>query len=169
MEILNCVKEDIDEIFRLYAVATNYQKERYTMHWPEFDYKMVENEIAENCQWKLIIDGEIACVWATTFTDPLIWEERNIDPSVYIHRIVTNENYRGKNFVVNIVEWAKKYAVANDKKFVRLDTTGLNEKLIAHYTKCGFTFLELRKLQNAEGLPAHYHNADVSLFELEVG
>ena len=48
------------------------------------------------------------------------------------------------------------------------DTTGLNEKLIAHYTKCGFTFLELRKLQNSEGLPAHYHNVDISLFELEV-
>lgn len=168
MEITNCVKEDIDEIFRLYAVATNYQKERYTMHWPEFDSKMVEDEIAENRQWKLLIDGKVACVWATTFTDPLIWEERNADPSVYIHRIATNEEFRGKNFVITIVDWAKKYALANGKKFVRLDTVGLNEKLIAHYTKCGFSFLELRKLKNTEGLPAHYHNADISLFELEI-
>lgn len=168
MQITNCVKEDIDEIFRLYAVATNYQKERYTMHWPEFDRKMVEDEIADNRQWKLLIDSQIACVWATTFTDPLILEEKNVDPSVYIHRIATNENYRSKNFVIEIVEWAKKYGFANDKKFVRLDTTGRNEKLIAHYTKCGFTFLELRRLKNTEGLPAHYHNADVSLFELEV-
>ena len=167
MHIINCVKDDIEEIFRLYAVATKYQKERYSMHWPAFDYKMVEDEIAENRQWKLMIDGKIACVWATTFTDPLIWEEKNIDPSVYIHRIATNENYRGKNFVVNIVEWAKKYAVGNDKQFVRLDTTGLNERLIAHYTKCGFTFLKLTKLKDTNGLPAHYHNADVSLFELE--
>lgn len=168
MHIINCVKEDIDGIFRLYDAAIKYQKERYKLYWPEFERDMVTNEIAENRQWKLMIDEKIACVWATTFTDPLIWEERNSDPSVYIHRIATNENYRGKNFVVNIVEWAKKYAFVNDKKFVRLDTTGLNEKLIAHYTKCGFTFLELRKLQNTEGLPAHYHNADVSLFELEV-
>lgn len=168
MHIINCVKEDIDGIFRLYDAATKYQKERYKLYWPEFERDMVANEIAESRQWKLMIDGEIACVWATTFTDPLIWEERNSDPSVYIHRIATNENWRGKNFVVNIVEWAKKYAFANDKKFVRLDTTGLNEKLIAHYTKCGFTFLELRKLKNTDGLPAHYHNADVSLFELEV-
>ena len=168
MEITNCVKEDIDEIFRLYAVATNYQKERYTMHWPEFDSKMVEDEIAENRQWKLLIDGKVACVWATTFTDPLIWEERNADPSVYIHRIATNEEFRGKNFVITIVDWAKKYALANGKKFVRLDTVGLNEKLIAHYTKCGFSFLGLRKLKNTEGLPAHYHNADISLFELEI-
>ncbi|MFN0081446.1 MAG: GNAT family N-acetyltransferase [Ferruginibacter sp.] len=138
------------------------------MNWPEFDYTMVEDEIAKNRQWKLMIGGEIAYVWATTFTDPLICEERNSDPSVSIHRIATNENYRGKKFVVNIVEWAKKYAVVNDKKFVRLDTTWLNEKLIAHYTKCGFKFLELRKLKNTDGLPAHYHNAEISLFELGV-
>ena len=168
MHITNCVKDDIGDIFKLYVVATNYQKERYTMHWLEFDYKMVEDEITENRQWKLIIDNEIVCVWATTFTDPLIWEERNIDPSVYIHRIATNENYRGKNFVIDIVKWAKNYAVLNEKKFVRLDTVGLNEKLIAHYTKCGFTFLELRRLKDTDGLPAHYHNADISLFELEV-
>ena len=168
MRIINCVKDDIGDIFKLYVVATNYQKERYTMHWPEFDYKMVEDEIAENRQWKLMIDGEIACVWATTFSDPLIWEERNTDPSVYIHRIATSDHYRGKNFVVNIVDWAKKYAVLKEKKFVRLDTVGLNEKLIAHYTKCGFTFLELRRLKDTEGLPRHYHNADISLFELEV-
>ena len=168
MHITNCVKDDIGDIFKLYVVATNYQKERYTMHWPEFDYKMVEDEIAKNLQWKLIIDNEIACVWATTFTDPLIWEERNTDPSVYIHRIATNNHYRGRNFVIDIVKWAKNYAVLNEKKFVRLDTVGLNEKLIAHYTKCGFTFLELRRLKNTDGLPAHYHNADISLFELEV-
>ena len=168
MHITNCVKDDIGDIFKLYVVATNYQKERYTMHWPEFDYKMVEDEIAENRQWKLFIDNEIACVWATTFTDPLIWEERNIDPSVYIHRIATNDHYRGRNFVIDIVKWAKNYAVLNEKKLVRLDTVGLNEKLIAHYTKCGFTFLELRRLKDTDGLPAHYHNADISLFELEV-
>ncbi len=168
MHILNCVEEDIDEIFRLYDAAIRYQKERYKIHWPEFDRKMVADEIFENRQWKLIIDGEVACVWATTFKDPLIWEERNIDPSIYVHRIATDNDFRGRNFVMDIVEWAKKYAVLNEKKFVRLDTVGLNEKLIAHYEKCGFTFLELRRLKNTDGLPAHYHNADISLFELEI-
>lgn len=168
MYVTNCVKEDIDEIFRLYVAATKYQKERYKLHWPDFDRQMVADEIAENRQWKLIIDNEITCAWATTFSDPLIWEERNIDPSVYIHRIATNNDFRGRNFVMDIIKWAKSYAVLNDKKFIRLDTVGLNEKLIAHYEKCGFTFLQLTKLKNTVGLPAHYHNAEISLFELKV-
>ncbi len=168
MDIINCVREDVDEIFSMYAAATNYQKERYKLHWPEFDRGMIEDEILENRQWKLIIENKIACIWATTFTDPLIWEERNIDPSVYIHRIATNSDFRGRNFVMDIVKWSKAHAVLNDKQFIRLDTVGLNEKLIAHYEKCGFTFLHLTKLKNTVGLPAHYHNADISLFELEV-
>lgn len=166
MNIQNSTIEDMDEIFRLYTIATNFQKAKSAVPWPEFERSLVEREIEENTQWKIIIDSQIACVWATTFSDPLIWEERNTDPAVYIHRIATNPNFRGRNLVVEIVEWAKKYAKENDKEFIRMDTVGNNEKLIDHYKNCGFNFLGLLKLSNTDGLPAHYHKATVSLFEL---
>jgi hypothetical protein len=49
-----------------------------------------------------------------------------------------------------------------------MDTVGENHKLIEHYTACGFEFLGLSQLTNTDGLPQHYHNAVVSLFELKV-
>ena len=168
MEILNSKAEDIDEIFRLYKIASDYMKERYIVYWPEFARSLVETEIKENRQWKMIIDGQIACVWATTFNDAQIWEERDNDPSVYIHRIATNPNFRGQNFVTKIVAWCKDYATENSKNYIRLDTVGENKGLIEHYTKCGFDYLGLLKLQNTEGLPAHYNNAAVSLFEIKI-
>lgn len=67
-----------------------------------------------------------------------------------------------------IVRWAIEYATQHGKRFVRMDTVGENHKLIKHYTGCGFQFLGLSQLTNTEGLPQHYHNAVVSLFELEV-
>jgi len=70
--------------------------------------------------------------------------------------------------VSKIVEWAKNYAIENQKQFIRMDTVGDNSGLINYYTRCGFEFLGLLKLRNTEGLPAHYHNATVSLFEIEV-
>ena len=73
------------------------------MGFHNFDRKMVENEIAEKRQFQLLIDGEIACVWAITFSDPQIWEERNKDRAVYIHRIATNPEYRGNIFTKNII------------------------------------------------------------------
>jgi hypothetical protein len=67
------------------------------------------------------------------------------------------------------VQWAKEYAQQTQKKYVRLDTIGENHGLIAHYTACGFTYLGLTRLTDTAGLPSHYHNATVSLFELPVG
>jgi len=168
MEIENSTIEDLDFIFDLYKSATLYQKERYISCWPEFDRQMVINEILENRQWKMIIGGVVVCIWATTFTDSLIWEEKDIDPSVYIHRITTNPDFRGKGLVKNIVAWSKHFAAQNGKKFVRLDTVGENLKLIEHYTACGFNFLGLSQLTNTDGLPNHYHKVVVSLFELKV-
>lgn len=168
MEIRNSTITDIDEIFRMYKMATDLQKTKYIVVWPEFERTLIETEISENRQWKISMDGKVACVWATTFTDPLIWEERNNDPAIYIHRIATHPDFRGKNLVLEIVKWAKKYAKENNKKFIRMDTVGENEKLINHYKNCGFNFLGLFKLKNTKGLPQHYDNATVSLFELNV-
>lgn len=166
MDIKNSTIEDSNEIFRLYKIATDFQKTRFIVHWPEFERNLVETEIIENRQWKIVIDNKIACVWATTFNDPQIWEERNNDPAIYIHRIATNPDFRGQNFVGHIVEWAKQYALDNKKKFIRMDTVGNNPGLISYYSKCGFDFLGLLKLQNTAGLPAHYDNATVSLFQI---
>jgi ribosomal protein S18 acetylase RimI-like enzyme len=168
MIITNSSLKDIEEIFKLYRLATEYQKTRGAVLWPEFETSLVINEIEEQRQWKIIVDDSIACVFATTFNDPYIWEEKDKDPSVYIHRIATHQEHRGSNFVTAIVEWAKAYAKENNRKFIRLDTVGENKGLINYYKKCGFNFLGLFKLGNTKGLPAHYHNASVSLFEIEL-
>lgn len=169
MKVENCTTNDIDEIFRLYKIASKYQKEKEkVVVWPTFKRQLVEIEIAENRQWKLLIDNEIACVWATTFSDEQIWEEKNTDAAIYIHRIATNPNFRGKYFVATIVEWSKEYAIKNNKDFVRLDTLGNNVRLIEHYTKAGFRFLGMFDLKSTTGLPDHYHNIPACLFEIKI-
>ena len=169
MKIENCTTNDLPEISRLYRLASEYQKLKKTVVvWPEFEKQLIETEISENRQWKLIIDGKIACVWATTFSDLQIWEERNKDAALYIHRIATNPNFRGKNFVSIIVDWAKKYAKSIDKDFVRLDTLGNNVKLIEHYKNAGFSFIGMFDLKDTSELPDHYHNVPASLFEIKL-
>ncbi len=169
MVITNSSKEDIPEIFRLYKLATGFQKIKFPGNqWPEFDPELIANEVVENRQFKLLIDNKVACVWAITYSDPILWENDDALSSIYIHRIATNPSFRGNNFVKVIVDWAKKFTMEENKKNIRMDTCGMNEKLISHYKKCGFQFLGMRKLQNAKGLPSHYHNADVCYFEIEL-
>jgi ribosomal protein S18 acetylase RimI-like enzyme len=168
--LITSASADIDEIFRLYRLAAAYQAAtaKATVVWPDFERELVVQELAEGRQWKLMVGDAIACVWAITFDDPQIWGVRNADPAVYIHRIATNPDFRGRGFVAAIVQWAKEYAQQHQKKYVRLDTVGENHGLIAHYTACGFTYLGLATLTDTASLPTHYHNATVSLFELSV-
>jgi len=169
MQIQNSTTKDIPEIFRLYDIASAYQRSKQTVVvWPEFEQRLVETEVIENRQWKIVMEGQIACVWATTFNDEQIWEERNADAAVYIHRIATNPDFRGNNFVSVIVDWARQYAKNNGKDFIRLDTLGNNTRLIDLYRNAGFNFLGMFDLKNTKGLPAHYNNVPDCLFEIKL-
>ena len=169
MKIQNCTLEDIDEIFRLYKIASDYQKAKKTVVvWPNFKKSLITNELLEKRQWKMVENDYILCIWAITYNDEQIWEEKSKDPAIYIHRIATNPNFRGNNAVAKIVSWAKKHAKQKNKRFIRLDTLGNNVKLIKHYKNAGFDFLGMYKLKNTDKLPEHYHTAPVCLFQIDL-
>lgn len=169
MTIKNVTASDIEKIFALYKIASNYQREKKTVIvWPDFDREMVVNEIAENRQFKLIVNNEVVCIWAITFSDKQIWEGSNTDSAIYIHRIAVNPNFRGNNYIATIINWAKEYALKKEIQFIRLDTLGDNKNLITHYKNAGFNFLGLFNLKNTSNLPNHYKLAPVCLFEIDL-
>jgi GNAT superfamily N-acetyltransferase len=159
--------EDFNEIFKFYDLAVEYQKTKFNKHWKGFEKSLIEKEIAEKRQWKIIIDDQIACIFAITFEDESIWKEKNIDKAVYFHRIVTHPKFRGQHFVKEIVKWGKGFAIENDLDFLRMDTWGDNESLIEYYQKCGFDFLGIITPDYSD-LPKHYQGITLSLFEIRV-
>ncbi|HEA19355.1 MAG TPA: GNAT family N-acetyltransferase [Pricia antarctica] len=169
MSIENSTLNNIPDILKLYKLATEFQKIKFPSNqWPEFERELIATEVQENRQFKLLVNDEIACVWAITFTDAQIWEEKENNSSIYIHRIATNPNFRGQNFVQSIVDWAKSFAVKKNKEFIRMDTCGKNDRLIKHYENCGFAFLGMKKLKNTSELPINYHDAEVCFFEIKL-
>ena len=166
MEILKCKSEDIDKIFELYQQGTEHQKTVAIKHWKGFERSLVEKEISEKRQYKIVINQTIACVFAIDYTDPLIWGEKDKDPSIYIHRIAANPDFRRQFFVKKIVEWAKNHAKETRKNFIRMDTGSGNEKLNHYYVSCGFKYLGVVTRGKSEGLPAHYKDGASSLFEI---
>ena len=113
---------DIDTIFEFYDLAVAYQKTKFNKHWMGFERELVVTEIAESRQWKIIIDSKIAAVFAITFQDVSIWKEKNKDPAVYFHRIVTHPTFKGRHFVKQIVQWGLAFAKEKKLKYLRLDT-----------------------------------------------
>lgn len=167
IQVQNSQSADIDVIFEFYDMAIAYQKKVFNKHWQGFSRELVTTEIAESRQYKILIDGEVACVFAVTFDDKLIWGDRDHD-SIYIHRIVTHPNFRGYSFVKEIIKWAKKYADENNIKYIRMDTWADNEKLLEYYTSCGFDYVGVVTLEKSDGLPKHYEGISLSLFEIVV-
>ena len=169
MQINNVTITDIDQIYSFYRIASDYQKAKEkVIVWPDFNRNMVETDLAEHRQFKMLMNNEVVCIWAITFNDEQIWEERNRDSAIYIHRIATNPDFRGRNFVSKIVDWAKEYAKEKGIQFIRLDTLGNNTRLIKHYKNAGFDFLGLFDLKNTDSLPDHYKEAPVCLFEIDL-
>jgi len=169
MTVKNVSIVDIDDVFRLYKIASDYQREKKkVIVWPNFDRNMVETEITEKRQFKMLIENEVVCIWAITFNDEQIWEEKNKDSAIYIHRIATSPNFRGKKMVAKIVDWAKQFADEKEIQFIRLDTLGNNTRLIEHYKEAGFDFLGMHTLKNTSNLPEHYQEAPVCLFEIDL-
>lgn len=168
MIIKNSQLEDVSAIFDLYRIATTYMKSKNQVYWPEFPEELIINEIQEARQWKLLMDEQIACIWATAFNDELIWGNTNSEKSLYIHRIATNPIFRGQNLVHHLMLWANEFGKSKSLKYIRLDTVGLNKGLIRHYEKLGFNFLGAKELQNTNGLPAHYKDGPVCYFQKKI-
>lgn len=168
MTIVNSTPEDLPVIFDLYDKAIAYQKKVGSRHWLGFEKKLIETEIAEKRQWKLVKDGAVACIFVITWNDAMIWGERDQQPSIYLHRIVTNPEFRGQSSVSEIIEWAREFCKKHGRKFIRLDTFGDNGPLIEYYKKCGFTYLGLTQMGKRPDLPKHYEGTNLALLQIEI-
>ena len=168
IQILNSNLEDIGTIFEFYDMAIEHQKKVFNKHWQGFSIDLVKQEIAEQRQYKILVDGIVASIFAVTFSDPEIWGERDKDHSIYIHRIVTSPKFRGYGFVNIIIDWAKEYSKKRGIQYIRMDTWADNDKLLAYYTGCGFSHVGSIKIEPNSGLPKHYDNISLNLFEIEV-
>nr|WP_290936244.1 hypothetical protein [Haliscomenobacter sp.] len=82
MKIINSTHADIDTIFHLYDEAIAFQKKVFNKQWEGFERDLIETEIQENRQWKIIIDNQVACIFATTLSDAVLWKEKDQEPAV---------------------------------------------------------------------------------------
>jgi uncharacterized damage-inducible protein DinB/GNAT superfamily N-acetyltransferase len=166
MLILHSTPADLAAIFALFEKAVGYQKTKFQKHWQGFDQELIRQEIAEKRHWKILLEGRLALIFSVTYEDPLIWDDKNADAAIYIHRIASDPLFRGRGFMKQIMAWAQGHARARGKNFIRMDTWADNQNLINYYVDCGFKCLGIKQLIKTVGLPRHYEGNDLSLFEV---
>ena len=163
--VLPSTHPDVDEIFEVYRLGIEFQKAVFHRHWPGFDRNLLIKEIEEGRHWKIEDKGQIACVFSVQYEDPFVWEDG--EPSLYLHRIVTNPAFKGNGYVKEIIGWAINHGRAINKKFVRLDTFSDNPRLIDYYVRCGFRLIGYKFFKPEASIPEHYRDG-LSLFEITI-
>ena len=170
MNILPSTMEDIPVIRELFGAAIRYQQLKFGKHWQELNEPQLMGEIGDRLHWKVVEGEQIAAFVSISFTDELVWEERDADPAIYLHRIVTNPDFRGRGYVPAITAWAEEYGKAAGMQFVRLDTDVGNVRLNAYYRECGYIFCGIKQFNdlNDPRVPRHYFGAGLSLYERRI-
>jgi GNAT superfamily N-acetyltransferase len=159
----------LKEFERFWQAALAYQTERNLPLWSPFPETMILDEIGDGRHFSGFVSGNIlAGFFSVAHADPFIWGDQDRGDAIYIHRMCVNPDFKGHNFAAKVLAWACDYAAARKCKFVRMDTWAKTRSLVDYYVRCGFNYIGDKKLSDTSGLPPHYRDQELALFENEI-
>ncbi len=94
----------------------------------------------ENGRYRIAeAEGEAVGCFRYQDSDPDYWDDVPHEDSAFVHRVAVKRDYAGKGIPERMIEWAKKMAKSDGKKFLRLDCAD-RPKLRAMYERLGFVY-----------------------------
>ena len=131
--VREAVKKDLDELLNLYLFLheKNIQK---NSDYLENTWKTIIEDINHHIVVKEIngkIVSSCVCVIVPNLT-------RNIQPYALIENVVTNEEYRGKGYATECLNYAKETAIKNNCYKMMLLTGTKSENTLAFYKSAGY-------------------------------
>ena len=131
--VREAVKEDLDELLNLYLFLHEKNIPENSEHL-ENTWKTIIEDVNHHIVVKEIngkIVSSCVCVIVPNLT-------RNIRPYALIENVVTNEEYRGKSYAIECLNYAKEIAIKNDCYKMMLLTGTKNENTLAFYKSAGY-------------------------------
>lgn len=168
IQVINTTTDDLHTVIWLFEQAIKLQGEKGYKVWDGIDKVALQKDIELNLQYKIVSGNDILCIFSIQHNDPFIWQDKDQNDAIYIHRIVVNPNFKGQKLFQKVLDWVKHFAMQNKLKFVRMDTWADNVKIIEYYKSFGFEFIENYHTTNATELPIQNRNLNVALLQLEV-
>jgi ribosomal protein S18 acetylase RimI-like enzyme len=166
MKIYPSVLTDDGKFREFWDAALAYQAAKQLPLWPPYPGERIAAEVqAERHFSAFTPDGVLAGYFSLALADEIIWREKEQGDAIYLHRICVNPARKGNNLTNYILAWAYGYALGIERKFIRMDTWGDNQRLVNYYISCGFQHIGNQRLGIVPELPAHYNNANLALFE----
>ncbi|MBX2829342.1 MAG: GNAT family N-acetyltransferase [Flavobacteriaceae bacterium] len=142
IEIVHSQWEDLDAACQIFDDAIAYQKQKGYPEYRSNDREGVKQAIADGMHYKMLIDGKLACVFNVVYNDRPIWRDKDQDDAIFLHRVITAQEFKGRRLFGQILEWAIDLAQSKNRPFVRMDTWDDNPNLVNYYKTFGFEVVE---------------------------
>ena len=131
--VREAVKEDLNELLNLYLFLheknipenSDYLENTWKTIIEDINHHIIVNEV----NGKIV--SSCVCVIIPNLT-------RNIRPYALIENVVTNENYRGKGYATECLNYAKEIAIKNNCYKMMLLAGIKNENTLAFYKNAGY-------------------------------
>ena len=145
INLRNSNKSEINIAFELLKSSADFLKKKNINQWAYW-----LNPPKEKTQW--VEDGfnkkefyfienkkkEILGMVRILNEDLIYWGEMN-DTATYIHSLVIDRKFSGKNIGVKVIDKIEKNALKNGVQYLRLDCDATNSKLCNYYESNGFS------------------------------
>lgn len=164
----NTQPSDLNFIYHLFDEAIVYQKKRGYPVWPAYDKEVLVRDIAEQNQFKIVIDSKIVCIFSICYSDKIVWREQDKGNAIYLHRIVVNPTSKGLRHFGKILDWTKLQARIQGLSFIRMDTWANNPTIINYYRSFGFEIVDSFVTPNHEDLPIQQRGNAIVLLEFSI-
>ena len=165
--IINTEKSDLPFIYQLFDEAILYQKRKGYPVWAGYDKDVLNQDIADKRQFKIVINSEIASIFSIDFSD-MAWKDDGLGIAIYVHRVVTNQHHKGHRLFGKIHNWAINYAKENSLTFVRMDTWGNNPVIIDYYKSFGYELVGFQQYPDTEDIPIQMRGNRSALLEFKI-
>lgn len=163
--ILNTTLDDLPIIHHLFEQSISYQEKHGYPAWKHYDRNAIARDIENGHQFKVVINDIIAAVFSVAYRDKIIWRDRDKGDSIYLHRIVSNPEFKGQRLFGIILDWTIDHVKSAGIRSIRMDTWADNPTIISYYKTFGFDFVENFTTPDTVELPTHNRNLALTLLE----
>jgi len=168
VHIKNTTQSDLPDVYHFFERSITYQEARGYPVWRNYDKQTIMKDISAGNQYKLVVGSTTAMVFSVCYKDAIIWRERDIGNSLYLHRIVVNPDFKGQRLFGEILKWSITHCLQKGMKNVRMDTWAENPTIIEYYKGFGFKNVGNYVTPDSVELPVHNRRLALTLLEYSV-
>ena len=138
-EMIQARTEDIADIVNVLNQAATWQNSINQPLWEAstLTETIITKDVTAGLYYVVKHEDVIVGTQRVQLIDPVVWPDMPEENALYLHRIAVLGQHAGGGVSTFMFEWAKQHAVAQGRRFLRLDCE-LRPRLCAVYERSGF-------------------------------